>query len=424
MSDLFYEWLRKMNLSAFVMALSFIAGWLNSPGIGDFVTCHFLATAFADDNESPQQNEVERFYREPFGAICVPVQIWGETELFILDTGASVTVLDKKFEPQLDEVIKKGIAITASSEKRVTVFSNPEILIGKNLLKLAEATSRTLCMDFSQIQAVTGSEYVGIIGMDFLASRVLRINFDEDYAALLRNPTNQTRHEERIRYGRRGTPAILLEVTGDGFHSFMIDTGKFGIATLKSELFKKLEMLGKISIEEKGKAIGFSGEFEARFGILEELKLGPYRLRNLRISEGHQNLIGLRFLEYFDTELDFPNQRAKFRPGKKFGFPQPRNLTGFGVKRVENRTFTWDLESSAESAGIREGDEILRLNGTLAVEFSIPKIHGLFSEPDTDLILTLERDGKSFDITLNLKRKEDPFPATANVLEEDVGFDE
>ncbi len=377
-----------------------------------FLTVWLVSIAtFAEERATATVGEFERFPIEFGEVIRIPVEILGEKHSFVLDSGCTDSVLDAAFRDRLGPVIKQNELETASSIRQFAFYSAPELKIGVRSSQTFRAARPVASMDLSNLRHTTGFQEMGFLGMDFLDSQVVRINADDGFVAFQKAPTSSTAHVETIRM-IRGSPRIMIGLSDFGFQSILVDTGSTFCVTLEYKLFN--ELLDRKRIVLRGSAdIAVAGDDStSRLGVLDHITLGPYQLRNVKVMEGQASVVGLEFLQRFDIELDFPNRRAYFRPGRRAQLPDRWNCAGIWVERVEGRTIVRSVQprSVAEKCGILKGDLILRVNGISATQVLMAKIRQLRSEPGTELKLSLERDSEVRDVVLKLERQPDPFP--------------
>ena len=124
-------------------------------------------------------------------------------------------------------------------------------------------------------------------------------------------------------------------------------------------------------------------------------------------------MVGLRFLEKYDIEFDFPNQVGYFRPNPQIELPEYKNRAEFGVRRVMGRTLIADIDPTGVTAneGLCDDDEILSINGNSAEHLTVVQIHKLICDRDAATMkITYRRDGVIKDVCITLSNTPEPFP--------------
>jgi hypothetical protein len=145
------------------------------------------------------------------------------------------------------------------------------------------------------------------------------------------------------------------------------------------------------------------------------LSLGPLQLTQAPISAAgkHQLLnpppgliasLGVAAIRRFDVVVDGEHQRLLFRPRGTPALPYNHNRGGVAfLPRAEGDTALLAHvapHTPASDAGIRDGDELLAING---VTNSVQHQWTLYGRPGERLILTLRRGGKIFQTALVLR---------------------
>jgi PDZ domain len=197
----------------------------------------------------------------------------------------------------------------------------------------------------------------------------------------------------------------------------LVDTGCNTGVSIEHKLFEKLVLKKRIAIDGVAIDAGVGRTIESRRGILDRIEIGEFELRNLKVEPSLENSVGLGFLERFETELDFPNLKAYFRHGKSFHLSERHNLSEFGVALKNEKLTVVGVRGVAKESGIELNDVVTQINGRPASSLSISKFRVIQTEPDTELKLTLERDGKPYQVALKLKRKPDPFSSATRERE-------
>ena len=351
----------------------------------------------------------ERFNFRKGEKIPLPVTIYGDKHRLMLDTGCTGCVLDTQFRDRLGDVVKVEVAGTPLGLKNLEMFAAPDMLVGEKHRVLVRLDGVVAC-DPIQLTDDDSDIYHGVLGMQFLKSRVLRIHFDNSYAEFLSSASFDRDDGEKLHY-KRGVPYVLARISKDGYQSFLIDTGSDAIIAISSEEFTRLLRKGRIVSTRPQIASTAATQVFVRTGILDSLEVGSFEFKNVAVEEADNNLMGLQFLGKFDLEMDFPNQTVFFRPGRRIDQPDRRDRAGFRVYRLKGKTLIGhvDADSAASAFGIEQGDEMQSVDAVAAVDFSLAEIHEKLSEPGAKRTLVLRRGGISRNVILPLENSPDPF---------------
>jgi hypothetical protein len=367
-----------------------------------------LAATFAFADESEVSVELLRFPIEIEGAVIVPVEVFGEIHAFDLETGAPMTVFDAELRKRLGKPVRKPWYLSWALRK-YEVHRSPEIKIGDDAF---QSPRIVVSCDLSPLRCSSGQQITGVLGSDYLKSQVIRINFDEGFAALQSGVTSTSAHVEKMELDRNGRPSIMIQVSDSGPMKVIISTGSTKGLCLEQKQFDKLVRKKRIVLRGTIQCGAAGAEKTYRVGVVDQVQLGPHRVRNVHVQEAPLSVVGTQFLERFDTELDLPNQQAHFRPGRRLHAPDRWNIAGIGFERNEGKTLVHHVESHtvAERAGVLKGDLILEVNDEPAESITIARLHELRSMPGTELKLKMERKRKIKDVVLKLPELQDPFP--------------
>ncbi len=140
--------------------------------------------------------------------IC-PIRIDEATHLFLLDTGAEITVFDRSFQNELKSLPGYIELATTGQPQNLPRFQTPQAFIGP--LKLANL-DYVVCMDLSDLRCITGDDIKGILGMDFLQHHVVRLDFDRGKLSFLTSPGPQVGSAVPMKFSCiRDCPSITVK---------------------------------------------------------------------------------------------------------------------------------------------------------------------------------------------------------------------
>jgi hypothetical protein len=139
------------------------------------------------------------------------------------------------------------------------------------------------------------------------------------------------------------------------------------------------------------------------------LQIGSFRFANLPVSSGAvtagcDGLIGNGLLRRFRVTFDRRHQQLLLTPGSLFDVPYDYDLTGlvivangraFGVGSVEHGT-------AADKAGLRAGDLILEIDGTLVAGMELAGLRRSLTLDGRERVLSIDRLGTRHVIRLPL----------------------
>jgi outer membrane lipoprotein-sorting protein/membrane-associated protease RseP (regulator of RpoE activity) len=326
--------------------------------------------------------------------LYLPVNINGREELWILDCGASVSVIDSSYAVELglefEGPIKGRGATGIVNFYYVTLPSF-------NLRGIKFREQKVVAMPMRNLfQKAVGLNVVGILGYDFLSRFITKI----DYA----NEKISFYHPDKFKYHGNGkvfdSPLdeggmFSLPIKVDNIYSgkWRLDIGANSL-DFHYPYAKDHNLLGLEGID--GIGAGAAGEFKVRFSQFKTIELDGFKIKNPLIGVPYQegtgsfsqkSLVGNAgnsFLRHFVLYLDYKNQRVILEKGDNYDYEFPRYKSGLALMYTED----YDIEvhfvapkTPADEVGFKKGDIIKDINGIDVDYFDgIISIRKLFME--------------------------------------------
>jgi hypothetical protein len=307
-----------------------------------------------------------------------------DTLNFILDSGSSGISLDSatvdffKLSPTPTDRTIRGIA----GIKKVG-------FLYKQTLKFPGCTIDSLDFhvnDYSILTAVYGERIDGIIGYSLLSRYIVKLNYDSLKMEIWSQGT--------MRYPRGGylvkpyistLPVHTARVKDEGAYTtrFLHDIGA-GVCLMVSQDFaddsslirKKRKLYPK-----EGEGIG--GTIVMNMTVVKELKIGPYRFRNVPtyIFEDNFNvtsypylggLIGNDILRRFNTIFNYQKRDIYLIPNTHYREPFDYSYSGIELYYQDGQTIIGNVSegSPAEVAGVKVGDILVAINNNFSQNFN------------------------------------------------------
>lgn len=331
---------------------------------------------------------------------------------FILDTGSGGISLDSA------TCVEFNIATTATDtsingiggRRKVNfVFNKTLHFPGLNLSGLNFHIN-----NYEVLTSVYGEKVDGVMGYSFFSRYIVKINFDSFFVEVYT--------PGEIRYLRKGYtlhPAFTsipiqpmqLKDRRRLSHNFYFDTGA-GLCFLLSDSY--VEDSAILLAKRKPKltqAEGMAGRLQMRLTVLKEVKLGPYRFRNVPtylykddfnvtnypVTGG---LVGNELLRRFNLTLNYGRREIHLQPNTHFYDAFDYAYTGLGIYFVNGEIIVEDVikHSPADKAGIRVGDRLMGVGNNLTG--NIQQYKNLLLVPNQKIKLILSRDKLLFDVIL------------------------
>jgi predicted aspartyl protease len=336
---------------------------------------------------------------------------------FIVDTGVSNIILT---DPTLAETLgmKKSRNITISGSgsgkapKAYVSFGN-HISIGNITGKNQNII--VLEADFMQLSELVGEKIHGIVGYDLFNYFVVNINFQTRRLHFKR--------PENFRYKPRMGKALPIEIVNskpylneviiknNNFVSsqrLMIDTGA-GHATSLENIYDQ-EILPKTTLSAS-LGFGMNGEIFGDLGRIESVRLGNFELKNIigtfpnknsiPTQQARNGTIGCELLHLFELTFNYREKYLILKPNfTKLKEPFEYNMAGFDV--VAKGELFKELyvqkvipNGPADQAGIREGDQLMRIDNISAMDLNLSNLYKMLQKGHgKSLQLLLQRNKK------------------------------
>ena len=320
----------------------------------------------------------------------------GEMRAFIVDTGASVNVLDSGIAEG------QGYAVTGATE--IGAPGGPKVaadIVSVPSLQVGAATISDAGFVIMDLAGFSDGQIHGILGASLFRDYLL--TFDLRDRRLFVSSDNLSADQAGVISYRPAGGQIEIDVdVAETTVATHIDTGAPGGFTLPAELIDSLPLLDTPRTGAKARLVG--GERDVTLAQLD----GTIRFAGLvhqdpnvafmDPSPGFGN-IGVGVLEHYRLSIDQENRLVRFqRQSKKSDVStrqSPRRL-GVRFRGVPGGTVLtvagFDSNSLGQQAGLRAGDVLVAINGRPTGEYSMADLRTLFGGAEP-LLLEIERDG-------------------------------
>jgi hypothetical protein len=312
------------------------------------------------------------------GVILMKGQLnsFSDTLNFILDTGSGGISLDSS---TADYFGLKGTpsnrTIRGIAGIRSVSFLNNQKLV---LPGLAIDSLNFHINDYAILTSVYGERIDGIVGYSVLSRYILKINFDSSYIEFWSQGT--------LKYPRGGyllrplinTLPVQTARIKDGVtinSRFLFDMGAGLNMMLTTDFIKDSALLHKKRKFFVKQAEGLGGKIDMNMTVIKEVKLGPYRFRNVPIYvfDDKYNvtsypylggLIGNDLLRRFNIILNYGRRDIYLVPNSHYNEPFDYSYTGIELFMENGQIILGDVArgSPAESIGLKEGDIVVAIN--------------------------------------------------------------
>ncbi|WP_421284743.1 aspartyl protease family protein [Aeromonas veronii] len=349
-------------------------------------------------------------------APLIPVTIAGEQYQFLLDTGASITFIDRRLASrfkaltlselprayQADFATVNSVSSQLGSEQLGFVEPQP-FSVGSVTIDDSELWAT---IDFDLFSQSLGSRIDGILGID----TIRRFNwvFDRDkhqLTVLLTAPSAAT-FERCIGYedSYNRSPAVYL-THGESSVRMYLDTGadqSYADHAFIDFMASQKAISGEDATPRKG--VDASGMVEGREHILTGLHFDERQLGELRVSENsnEQYGLGLDFVNRFNRFAIMPGRMMLCYDADSLARKVPPILRNIGVRfDGEHLQVYYSDERDLAPYGLANGDILEQINGVAYRPLEIDKVRELLSTSKPgSLKLRIVREGKPLDIAI------------------------
>ena len=332
---------------------------------------------------------------------------------FLFDTGASVTVIDSTFAAAAGLPVQGHMQAAGAGASGSAAFTTLGSLAvrgpdgdGVELKDLNVAVMSVTPM-FSRY---FWRDFAGIIGYDVISRFVVTIDYDSTRLVLHDPKTFRWAGREAALPMTLNGVVPSLEAVLDGRYrgQFRLDVGSSSTVDLHTPFVRRNELEKHLRESRDVSGAGFGGEFSSSLGRLHTMAIGPYEWRDplvtlSRTSEGalasedFAGNIGNRILERFRVTLDYDGRRVWLEPGRHYrdrdAFTRSGLMLGWSPGRMDALSVL--SGSPAEKAGVREGDEVVAVDGRAMGDWPAAALESALEDgPDGRRIrVTVKRGG-------------------------------
>lgn len=299
-----------------------------------------------------------------------------DTMNFILDTGSggisldSTTAADLKLKPVPSDRTIRGIA----GIRLVSFVNNEKLRLGDVIIDSLDFHIN----NYDILTAVYGERIDGIIGYSVLKRFIFKIDYDSSRIDIYSKGS--------FKYPRGGfmfrpliatLPIQTARVKDDKAiqSRFLYDIGA-GLCMMLSEDFIEDSMLFRKKRKFYYKeAEGLGGKIDMQVTVIKELKLGPYRFRNVPVYVFKDEfnvtsypflagIIGNDILRRFNCILNYDKRDFYLTPNSHYLDAFDYSYSGVELYFINGQIVIGDVaqNSPAERSGLQEGDIVVSIN--------------------------------------------------------------
>lgn len=311
-------------------------------------------------------------------SVFIDIHIAGKKRTALLDTGASVTVLDASLAAELklspvSRRVLRGYS-DAGGFDELPGFS-------ADVGGVKVAFSRAVQSDLAMISSSMGRKLDIVVGHDLFAGRFVELDMPRGRWRLRPRSGGETAPGMRLdlAFGPHREPLITARVEGRPAAPAIIDLGASAALTL-SQAYADANGLVRNKRSSSAAFAGVNGVTISTSLMMDSLNVGGADLTALPAEIPAQWLtpeipliVGLSVLRRFAITFDFDGGHVWMAPAPaELKKPFREDHAGLGVAFATDRLIVRHvaLRSPAAAAGWKEGDEIVAING-----LSVPQVY-------------------------------------------------
>ena len=318
---------------------------------------------------------------------------------FLVDTGSGAGLI-------IDEELAQSLSLSASGTRRIGDPNTPEAIEAKvvniDRVQCGGLTLRAV-ETISWKRDVLGPEAPrGVVGLGLFTPRPVTIDGEAGAITIESEPLPEADGKTILKATfEDGIPSVPIDVAGTPFRAHL-DSGSTGFIGLPLAAAEKLPLDG--APHQIGRARTASGDYPVLEASLNGLvHIGSLTLEKpkLRFVDLPQANIGGDLLRSLVVTIDRANERVRLVPNGKAMVPTERPRIGIMTHGLADGKLPVERVvpgSPAASAGVKEGDQITKLNGRAVGELSTSEIGQLFQY--RPLVISVMRDGAPVDLTV------------------------
>lgn len=347
----------------------------------------------------------------------------GPPEDFILDTGASVTVIDSA------AAARYGLRVEGKMQAQGAGAAGGASFSQVDSIRVAGSDGDGVTLTGQNVAVLSVNPHLepffwkpvaGILGYDFISRFVIEIDFAAQ-TLVLHDPKAfiYEGKGQAIPLTMAGNIPVLKAKIDDAFEGdFRLDVGSgstVDIHTPFARANKMQEHMTKTLVVTGG---GFGGTFQSTIGRMKKMTIGPYSWTDPLVSlsgaetgglasEDYAGNIGNQILDRFKCTFDYEHRVVYLEPAARYTERDRFSMAGVAVvKHADEYSVAQVLPgSAAESAGLKVGDVVVALDAKPIASYGAGDLARMFesAKPGDKHVVEVRREGKNKKVSLKLK---------------------
>ena len=368
--------------------------------------------------ESPAKLLTSFHFKQLSGGVILLNARFGnypDTLNFILDTGSGGISLDSatvdyfQIKPTPSDMTILGIA----GIRKVSFIYNQK-------LRLPGLTVDSLNFHINNYDILTqvyGEKIDGIIGYSVLSRYIFNINYDSLKISIFTNgrmkyPRGGWLYEPILRTLPVQNARIKDAVTTNS--RFLFDIGAGLCMMLNKDFIEDSNFLNKKRVLYAKEAEGVGGKVDMHLTVIKELRMGPYRFRNIPVFVFNDTfnltsypylsgIIGNDILRRFNLILNYAKREFYFVANSHYLESFDYAYSGIELYDIDGHVILGDVAtgSPAAAAGLKEGDELIGINNLIGQH--IQQFKSALQVAGDKIRMIIRRDGQLMEFNFKTK---------------------
>ena len=306
--------------------------------------------------------------------LFIPVSVAGGEGLWVLDSGAGMSVIDLAFADEMGLEVEGDLKALGAGGTVTAGFAT----LPPFELKGIRFNGHTVAViDMSELIRRLGVKIDGILGFDFLSRFVTRVDYANELVSFYEPESFQYTGSGSILDAHIEEGVFTAHATLDGVHSgtWLFDLGA-GTTHLHGAYALREGYAHRDGVVGMGHGAG--NEYQLKLVRGERMDIAGFTLDEPRISFAYggtdSNFAGDRLgtlgnslFRNFVVYVDYANERVILEKGERFNQPWPEDHSGLNIAWTAGHDGVEVVFVSpgtpADLAGFRKGDILTSING-------------------------------------------------------------
>ncbi|NBN70899.1 hypothetical protein GWJ01_07240 [Proteus sp. G2618] len=341
----------------------------------------FTITGCSNNAKNDDPILTHSFKEQYVNYILVPVVIKGETYTFLLDTGSSSSIIDKRLADKFTHKLKGMPDPYKEYFSNVKTVSDIKLLSDIDFVhsipfhignKYFNGGDFWVSNDLKSLSEVVGEDISGVLGVDIFRRVNWYVDNKNKTLVLYDNPPSVDNYEHCIPYGdyTLSSPSFYVYFSDETYVSMVLDTGS-RVNYMSGEFIEYLNSfmeLTPIDQFDNQMSIDFSGlnEKKEKQYLIKEFRLRDSLIVNQIFSENMNNsfAIGMSTLDSFEQYLISPDRMLLCYNLAKPPKPLLQKFRNINLRTFNNNIeLFYNKESVLSEFNLKNGDIIISVNG-------------------------------------------------------------